>query len=72
MREEVKQMPKGSRFGRNSGDRCSMTRSERAESKSETARIHAQNASTPENRRMHQAEADACERMAKTRREMNQ
>ena len=65
-------MPKGARFDRNSGDRCSMTRSERVASKGETARTHAQNASTPEERRMHQAEADGCERMAKMRRKMGQ
>ena len=62
----------GRRFGRNGNQRHSMTRSERVESKGETAQTHADNTSTPENRRMHQAEADGCERMAKTRREMNQ
>lgn len=62
-------MPKGSRFGRNSGDRCSMTKSERISSRGEAAQTHARNASTPEEKQMHQAEADMYKRTAKVRRE---
>ena len=65
-------MPKGARFGRLHGQRSTMTPSEKMSSKGKTAQVHANNARTPEDQRMHQAEADGCERMAKTRREMNQ
>lgn len=61
-------MPKGARFGRNSGDRCSMTRSERISSRGKTAQTHADNANTSTERRMYQSQADACERVAENRR----
>ncbi len=65
-------MPKGARFGRNSGDRCSMTKSERIASRGVTAQTHANNANTPTERRMRQAEADACERVVNNRRKSGQ
>ncbi len=60
-------MPKGSRFGRHSGDRCSMTKSERVSSRGETAQTHANNAKTSEERQRYQSQADMCERVVKGR-----
>ncbi len=62
----------GRRFGRNEGQRHSMTRSERVASRGERAQTHARNASTPEERRMREAEASACERMAEEHRKSGQ
>ena len=62
----------GRRFGRNEGQRHTQTRTERVESRGETARTNADNASTPEQQRLFQAQADACERMTEERRKSGQ
>ena len=57
----------GKRFGRNEGQRHSMTHSERVASRGETAQINADNAKTPEQKQMHQEEADMYKRIMKDR-----
>ncbi len=65
-------MGRGRRFGRNEDQRHSMKPSERVDSRGETARTHARNANTPEEKQMHESEAGACDRMADTHRELKQ
>lgn len=55
-------MGRNRRFGRNEDQRHSMTPSERIGSRGEEAQTNANNASTPEERRMYQSQADACKR----------
>ncbi len=64
-------MDKGRRFGRNEDQRHTQTRTERVESRGETARTDAANASTPEEQQRHESQAGACDRMADVHRRLN-
>lgn len=65
-------MGRGRRFGRNEGQRHTQTLVERVESRGETARTDAANASTPEEQQMYESQAEMCERMAETHRKLRQ
>ena len=65
-------MGRGRRFGRNEGQRHSMTHTESVTSQGETAQTNARNARTAEEQQMYESQAEMCERMAEIHRKLRQ